>query len=73
MKILLKFIFFHYIWFIDSENLFYSLFQRKNDKVLTHHIAHCPNFEISASLKLAPHFTISKFNKRRGRLLEEIR
>ena len=55
-----------YIWFIDSEN-----------KVSTFNTVHFPNYEISASLSLAlpsnKHFTFSKFNKRRGRLLEEIR
>ena len=29
-------------------------FERKNDKVLTFNIVHFPNFEISASLYLAP-------------------
>ena len=72
MKILLIFRFFHYIWFIDSKNLFHSYFERKNDKVLTFNIVHFPNFEIYSSLKQAPHLTVSKFNKSRGRLLEEI-
>ena len=49
-KILWIFRFFHYIWFIDSENLFDSYFERKNDKVLIFNIVHFPNFEISASL-----------------------
>ena len=49
MKILLVFRFFHYIWFIDSENLFHSYFDRKYDKVLTFNIAHFSNFEVSAS------------------------
>ena len=53
MKILL-FRFFHYIWFIDSENLFHSYFERKNDKVLTFHVIPFPNFERSASFLLAP-------------------
>ena len=43
--------------------MFHYHFERKNDKVLTFNIVHFPNFEI----------TVSKFNKRRGRLLEEIR
>ena len=72
MKILLIFRFFHYVWFIDSENLFHSYFERKYDKVLTLNIVHFSNFEISASLKLVPHLTVSKFNKRQGHLLEEI-
>ena len=71
MKILLMRRFFHYIWFIGGKNLF--LFERKNDKVLTFNIVHSPNFEISASLLLVPHFKFSKFNKCRGCLLEEIR
>ena len=51
MKILLTFRFFNYIWFIDSENLFYSYFERKNDdKVLTFNIFHLPNFKIRAPL-----------------------
>ena len=53
--------------------MFHSYFERKNDKVLTLNIAHFFNFEISTSLLLAPYLAISKFNKRRGRLLEEIR
>ena len=48
-------------------------FELKNDKVLTFNIVHFRNLEISASLYLAPHLTLPKFNKRRGRLLEEIR
>ena len=50
MKILFIFIFFYYIWFIDSENLFYSYFERKNDKVLTFNIVYFLDFEVSASL-----------------------
>ena len=50
--------------------MFHSYFERKNDKVLTFNIAHFRNFEISVSLKLAPHLTVSKFNKRP---LKEIR
>ena len=53
--------------------MFHSYFERKNDKVLIFNIVHFPNFEISASLLLAPPLTVSKFNKRQGRLLEEIR
>ena len=41
----------------------------KNDKVLTCNIFHFPNFEISAWLKLAPHLTVSKFNKRREAII----
>ena len=48
--------------------MFHSYFERKNDKVLTFNITHFLNFEMSAS-----HLIVSKFNKRRGRLLEEIR
>ena len=43
------YIFFHYIWCTDSENLFHSYLERKNDKVLVFNIVHFPNFEISAS------------------------
>ena len=51
MKMLLKFRFFHYIWFFDSENLrFIPIFRRKIDKVLVFNVIHAPNFEISASL-----------------------
>ena len=39
------------------------LFERKFDKVVTLNIVHFPNFEISASLLLAPHLTVSKFNR----------
>ena len=53
--------------------MFHYYFERKYVKVLTFNIAHFPNFEISASLLLALHLTVSKFNKRQGRLLEEIR
>ena len=52
--------------------MFHSYFERKYDKVLTFNITHFPNFEISASLLLAPHLTVSKLGKRRGCLLEEI-
>ena len=34
--------------------MFHFYFERKNDKVLTVNIVHVPNFEISASLQLAP-------------------
>ena len=34
--------------------MFYSYFERKNDKVLTFNIVRFPNFEVSASLLLAP-------------------
>ena len=53
MKVLLIFRFFLYIWFIDSENLFYLYFERKYDKVLAFNIVHFANFEMSASLLLA--------------------
>ena len=50
MKIFLIFRFFHYIWFIDSENLcFILILKEKNDKVLTLNVVHFPNFGISAS------------------------
>ena len=50
-KIMLKFRFFHYIWFFDSENLcFILILKRKNEKVLIFNIVHFPNFKISASL-----------------------
>ena len=52
--------------------MFRSYFE-KNDRVLTFNIAHFNNFEISASLLLAPHLTVAKFNERRGCLLEKIR
>ena len=51
MKILLIFRFFHYIWFIDSKNLYFILIlEEKMIKFLTFNIVHFPNFEISASL-----------------------
>ena len=66
--------FFYYIWSIDSGNLSFILFfERKHDKFLTFNIVHFPNFEINASLLLALHLAVSKFNKRRGRFLEEMR
>ena len=34
--------------------MFHSYFERKYDKVLTFNIVYFPNFEISASLLLAP-------------------
>ena len=49
--------------------MLHSFFERKYDKVLTFNIVHFTNFEIRASLLLAPHLTVSKFNKCRGRLL----
>ena len=49
--------------------MFHSYFKRKYDKVLTFNIVHFPNFEKSASLLLAPHLTVSKFNKRREALI----
>ena len=54
--------------------MFHSNFERKNYKALTFGIVHLANFEISASLELAPpHLTLSKFNKCRERLLDKIR
>ena len=50
MKILLIFRFFQYIQFIDSENLCFILFQRKNDKISTFNIINFTNFEISPTL-----------------------
>ena len=50
MKVLFIFRFFHYIWFIDSENLCFILISKET----TFNIVHFPNFEISASLQLAP-------------------
>ena len=52
--------------------IFHSYFERQNDKFLTFHIVYFPNFEISASLYVEPHLTVSKFNKPLGRLLEKI-
>ena len=46
--------------------MFHYYSEGTNDKVVTINIVHFPNFEISA------HLTISKINKRRGHLLEEI-
>ena len=40
MKILLIFRFFHYIWYIDKENLFHSYFERKNDKSVLFNTVH---------------------------------
>ena len=42
-------------------SLFFCLLKEKNDKVLTFNIVNLPNFEISASLLLAP-----PSNKRRN-------
>ena len=50
MQILLIFRFFHYIWFIDSENLSFTLILKEKMTVLTLNIAHFCKFEISASL-----------------------
>ena len=36
------------MWFIDSENLFHSYFERESDKVLSFNIVYFANFEISA-------------------------
>ena len=33
MKILLRFTFFHYIWFIDRENLLHAYFEKKKKKI----------------------------------------
>ena len=38
---------------MDSENLFHFYPERTNDKFLPFNIVYFPNFEISASLKLA--------------------
>ena len=57
----------------------HSYFERKYDKVLTFKIFHFPNFEISASLLLAPRTNkrrtekFKNLNNHRRRLLEEIR
>ena len=53
--------------------MFHSFFERKHDKFLTFNIVHFPNFEINASLLLVLHLTVSKFNKRQQRFLEEMR
>ena len=53
--------------------MLHSYFDRKYDKVLTFTIVHFPNLEISAFLLLASYLAVSKFNKRRGHLLDEIR
>ena len=48
---LLIFRFFHYIWFINGENLcFILILKEKIDNFLAFNIVHIPNFEISASL-----------------------
>ena len=47
--------------------MFYSYFERKNYKALTFNIVRFANFEISAASN------VSKFNKCRGRLLQEMR
>ena len=46
--------FFHYIGLLIVKIYVHSYFERKYDKVLTFNIAYFPNFEISASLLLAP-------------------
>ena len=51
--------------------IFHSYFERQNDKFLTFHIVYFPNFEISASLYVEPHLTVSKFNKPLGALIGE--
>ena len=52
MKILLVFIFFHYIGLVNIENLSFILtLKEKNDKDLIFNIVHVPNFEINASNK----------------------
>ena len=69
MKILLIFRFFDYALFIDSENLcFILILKEENDKVLTY----CSFPELWIE-RLPLTSTISNFNKRQGRLLEEIR
>ena len=66
MKILLIFRFFDYILFIDSENLcFILILKEENDKVLS--------FPEIWNERLPLASTISNFNKRQGRLFEEIR
>ena len=68
MKILLIFRFFHYIEFINIENLcFILILKEKMTRVLTFNIVRVRNFEIGA----APNSY--KILKARGRLLEEIR
>ena len=47
-------------------------FEKKNYNALTFNIVHFANFEISVSLYLAPHLAVSKFDKHRGHILEEI-
>ena len=37
--------------------MLHSYFERKNNKILTFNIVHLPNFEMSASLELAPLIT----------------
>ena len=50
MKILSIFRFFHYVWFIDSENVCFILILKEKMTVFTFNIVHFPNVEISASL-----------------------
>ena len=72
MKILLIFRFFHYIWFIGSENLcFIPILKEKMTRFWHLNIVHFPNFEISVSSNKR-HTSVSKFNKCWGRLFEEI-
>ena len=74
MKILLILkIFSLYLVYWSWTFMLHSYFKRKYDKVLTFNIVHFPNFEISAFLLLASHLAVSKFNKRWGHLLDEIR
>ena len=47
--------------------MFRSYFERKNDNVLTFNIIYVPNFEIGASIKLAP-----PSNKRRAQQLQNL-
>ena len=47
--------------------MFYSYFERKNEKVLKFTVIHFPNFEISASLLLAP-----PSNKRRTQQFQNL-
>ena len=55
--------FFHYICYIDSENLCFIHILK--EKILT--------FDIVCFFNFAPQVTVSKFNMRRGRLLKEMR
>ena len=66
MKTLLILRFFHYIWFIDSENLYFILILKEKMTRFWHLI-----LVISLTVKYFQKF-ISKFCKRRGHLWEEI-